>query len=54
MERSYRNEVRLETAQGNIDIGLYEETVVSSENFEKLVKEGFYDGTIFHRIMPDL
>lgn len=22
------------------------------ENFEKLVKEGFYDGTIFHRVIP--
>lgn len=22
------------------------------ENFEKLVKDGFYDGTIFHRVIP--
>ncbi len=25
---------------------------ISAENFEKLVKEGFYDGLIFHRVIP--
>ncbi len=24
----------------------------TAANFEKLVKEGFYDGTIFHRVIP--
>jgi peptidyl-prolyl cis-trans isomerase B (cyclophilin B) len=25
---------------------------ISAANFEKLVKEGFYDGLIFHRVIP--
>ncbi len=25
---------------------------ITVENFEKLVREGFYDGLIFHRIIP--
>ncbi len=37
---------------GIIDIRLHkEEAPITCENFEKLVKEGFYDGTIFHRII---
>ena len=33
---------------------LYPETApVTVENFEKLVKEGFYDGLTFHRVIPD-
>jgi len=30
-----------------------EKAPVSSENFLSYVKEGFYNGTIFHRIIPD-
>ncbi len=36
-----------------IKIELYPDIApVSCENFEKLVKEGFYDGLIFHRVIP--
>jgi cyclophilin family peptidyl-prolyl cis-trans isomerase len=31
---------------------LYEKTVRHRENFLKLAREGFYDGTTFHRIIP--
>ena len=35
-------------------ITLYPEYApISCENFEKLVKEGFYDGIIFHRVIED-
>lgn len=44
--------VLLETNQGDIVINLYKDMPITSGNFEKLVKEGFYDGTIFHRIIP--
>jgi peptidylprolyl isomerase len=43
--------VKLETTYGNITIELYKDTPITSGNFEKLVKEGFYDGVIFHRVI---
>lgn len=44
--------VKLETNYGNIVINLYSDMPITAGNFEKLVKERFYDGTIFHRIIP--
>ena len=36
-----------------IEIELYPDIApISCENFEKLVKQGFYDGLIFHRVIP--
>ena len=36
-----------------IKIELYPEIApISCENFEKLVKDGFYDGLTFHRVIP--
>ena len=38
---------------GKIEIELYPEVAPKTvANFEKLVKEGFYDGLIFHRVIP--
>ncbi len=38
---------------GVIKAEMYPETApISVENFEKLVKSGFYDGLIFHRVIP--
>jgi peptidylprolyl isomerase len=45
------NKVKLETNYGNITIELYENMPITSGNFIKLVNQGFYDGTIFHRII---
>jgi cyclophilin family peptidyl-prolyl cis-trans isomerase len=46
--------VLLETSMGDIEIELYEkEAPITVENFLKYVKKGHYDGTIFHRIIPD-
>lgn len=37
----------------NIEIELYPDIApISCENFEKLVKDGFYDGLTFHRVIP--
>lgn len=44
--------VVIETNMGNIKVMLYPETPGHSENFVKLVKEGYYDGTLFHRVIP--
>ncbi len=46
-----RHEVLLETDKGNIRIALYNETPQHRDNFLKLVKEGFYDGLLFHRVI---
>ena len=43
--------VRLETDKGNIIIALDPEMPITAGNFEKLVKQGYYDGVIFHRVI---
>ncbi len=43
--------VRLETNMGNITIALDPAMPVTAGNFESLVKKGYYDGVIFHRII---
>lgn len=42
---------KLETNIGDIIIELYSDMPITSGNFEKLVREGFYDGVIFHRVI---
>ena len=46
-----RHEVLLTTNKGDIRIALYNETPLHRDNFLKLVKEGFYDGVLFHRVI---
>jgi len=43
--------VLIKTTMGDIKITLYEETPMHAENFVKLVKEGFYNDQIFHRVI---
>ena len=38
---------------GDITVRLYDETPKHKENFLKLVKEGYYDGTLFHRVIKN-
>ncbi len=47
------HDVVLETEFGEIQILLYDETPKHKENFIKLVKEGFYDDLLFHRVMDN-
>ena len=44
--------VVVETDLGTIKFKLYDSTPKHKENFLKLAKEGFYDGTLFHRVIP--
>ncbi len=44
--------VELETSEGTIVIELYSDMPITTGNFLKLVNQGFYDGVIFHRIIP--
>jgi peptidylprolyl isomerase len=44
--------IALETTQGTIEIKLMPDLAPkASENFEKLVEKGYYDGIIFHRVI---
>ncbi len=46
-------DVVIETKFGNIELILFPELAPGHvENFLKLAKSGFYDGTIFHRVIP--
>ena len=46
--------VLLQTTMGDVKIELFESTMpITAGNFRKLVEKGFYDGTIFHRVIPD-
>jgi len=46
--------VKLETSLGNITIELDEKAApITVKNFLMYVEDGYYDGTIFHRVMPD-
>ncbi len=38
---------------GDIVVRLYDETPIHRDNFVKLVKDGYYDGTLFHRVIKD-
>ncbi len=44
-------QVLIKTEFGNIKLVLYNETPKHRDNFLKLAKEGFYDGTLFHRVI---
>ncbi|MCL1983799.1 MAG: peptidylprolyl isomerase [Methanomassiliicoccaceae archaeon] len=43
--------VILHTSAGDIVIGLYDDMPITAGNFKDLVKKGFYDGTVFHRVI---
>ena len=45
--------VKIQTMLGDIVVRLYDETPIHRDNFLKLVKEGYYDGTLFHRVIKD-
>ena len=45
--------IRFETTLGEFTIELFEEKApLTAANFLKYVDEGFFDGTIFHRVVP--
>src|SRR5579859_4984351 len=44
----------LHTNHGAVELELYDEDAPKTvENFRKLAEDGFYDGVIFHRVIPD-
>jgi cyclophilin family peptidyl-prolyl cis-trans isomerase len=50
---SLKNLVVVETTLGNVTIQLFDDKAPKhAANFRKLVREGFYTGTTFHRVIP--
>lgn len=45
--------VDIRTTLGDIKVKLYDDTPIHRDNFLKLVKEGYYDGVLFHRVIKD-
>ena len=43
--------VEFKTTMGDITVKLYNDTPLHKENFLKLVKDGYYDGLLFHRVI---
>nr|VFK39024.1 MAG: peptidyl-prolyl cis-trans isomerase B (cyclophilin B) [Candidatus Kentron sp. TC] len=53
MQNTTNPKVRLKTTLGEMTISLYEQEAPKTvANFLRYVREGFYDGTIFHRVIP--
>lgn len=53
MEKQKETMLLIATSLGDIKVKLYNETPQHRDNFIKLAKEGFYNGTIFHRVIKD-
>lgn len=55
MTQNDSNNVRvdIETTMGDIQVMLYNDTPKHRDNFIKLVKEGYYNGTLFHRVINE-
>lgn len=45
--------IKIITSLGDIVVRLYDETPAHRDNILKLAREGFYDGTLFHRVIKD-
>lgn len=45
--------IKISTSYGDIIVRLYDETPLHRDNILKLAEEGFYDGTLFHRVIKE-
>lgn len=45
--------VELSTSMGDVVVELFNDTPQHRDNFLKLVKDGFYDGVLFHRVIEN-
>jgi cyclophilin family peptidyl-prolyl cis-trans isomerase len=53
LERGKTYKAKFETSMGDFEAELYSDTApVTANNFVFLANEGFYDGVIFHRVVP--
>ena len=52
-KENLENKVRITTRFGSIDIRLFDDTPYHRANFIYLTKKGYFNGTTFHRVVPD-
>src|SRR4051812_29154237 len=52
-QKKNENKIVIETEYGKIVLALYENTPKHRDNMFKLVKEKYYDSTLFHRVIPN-
>ena len=52
-KKDRKKDVLLQTSMGDITIRLSDSTPLHRDNFLKLVKVGFYDSLLFHRVIKD-
>jgi len=52
-KKDRKRDVLMETTMGNIVIRLSDSTPLHRDNFLKLVKVGYYDSVLFHRVIKD-
>ena len=45
--------LKISTSLGDIVVKLYKETPAHRDNFVTLARKGFYDGILFHRVIPN-
>jgi len=46
--------IKIVTNHGDVTVELFEETApISTENFKQYARDGFFDGTVFHRVIPN-
>ena len=46
--------IKIKTSHGDIDVELFDDKApLSAENFRQYARDGHYDGTIFHRVIPN-
>lgn len=45
--------VLIKTTEGNFEVLLYGDTPLHRDNFVKLARSGYYDGTLFHRVINE-
>ena len=51
VSQSKAPKILLNTSMGDITLQLYDDMPITAGNFQKLAEKGFYDDTIFHRII---
>lgn len=52
-QKTNQSVVEIETTYGTIEVMLYDDTPLHRDNFLKLVEEGYYNGTLFHRVIEE-
>lgn len=52
-QKANQSVVEIETTYGTIEVMLYDDTPLHRDNFLTLVEEGYYNGTLFHRVIEE-